>query len=131
MSAKNRILAKEWFDRAGSDLKYATAGEKETGEHHVTCFLCHQAAEKILKGLIVLDGGTPQKTHNLNLLLSSLLASYSSLSAMAKDLRKLDKYYIPARYPGGMLFKFTADDSKFALSIVQGLSDIAKAESST
>lgn len=128
MKNNNKKLAGEWLDRAKSDLKFAQAGEKETGEHHVTCFLCHQASEKMLKGLIVLDGKTPQKTHNLSLLLSFAVSIYPSLAGISGDIRKLDKFYIPARYPGGAIFKFTADDAKIALATTKQLSEIAMAE---
>lgn len=128
MKNGNKKLAGEWLTRAQSDLRYAEAGEKETGEHHVTCFLCHQAAEKLLKGLVVSDGGTPQKTHNLNLLLSQVAPVYPSVSEISKDVRKLDKFYIPARYPGGAIYKFAPEDSKFALSTTKRLLEIALAE---
>lgn len=128
MKSGHKKLAQEWFDRAESDYRYAKAGEKETGEHHVTCFLCHQSAEKTLKGLAVLNGNVPPKTHNLNLLLSSVSSSYQSISEISKEIRKLDKFYIPSRYPGGAIFNFTADDAKFALSISKTLLEIAKAE---
>lgn len=128
MSNNSKKLATEWFDRAKSDLRYAEAGEKETGEHHVTCFLCHQAAEKLLKGFIVLNGGVPQKTHNLSHLLSSVTSSYPSVSEISRDVRRLDKFYIPARYPGGAAFKFTGDDSKIALAAAKRLLEIAQAE---
>lgn len=128
MSNKNKKLAQEWFERAESDLKYAKAGEKETGEHHITCFLCHQAAEKFLKGLIVLGGDVPQKTHNLSLLISAATSNYPSISDISKEIRKLDKFYMPARYPGGVVSEFTPDDAKFALVTSKKLLDIAYAE---
>lgn len=128
MKNKNSTLAQEWLSRAKSDLNYAKAGEKETGEHHVTCFLCHQAAEKLLKGLIVLDGGAPQKIHNLNLLLSQVVSIYPSVVEISKDIRKLDKFYISSRYPAGAIYKFSPEDAKFALSAAGRLLDIVTGE---
>lgn len=48
MKFKNKRLADEWFERAESDWLYARAGEKETGRHAVTCFLCHQDRQPFL-----------------------------------------------------------------------------------
>ncbi|MFA5811206.1 MAG: HEPN domain-containing protein [bacterium] len=128
MSAKNKKLAKEWLDRANSDLEYACAGERETGQHHVTCFLCHQAAEKALKGLAVFSNKAPKKTHNLGLLMSEILSEFKSIIPLQKEVRRLDKYYIPARYPDDMSFEFTADDAKLALSVAERLIAIVIAE---
>lgn len=128
MKNKHRELAREWLARAKSDLNYAKAGERETGEHHVTCFLCHQAAEKLLKGLVVLDGSAPQKTHNLNLLLSQVVSIYPSVVEISKDIRRLDKFYISSRYPAGTVYKFSPEDAKFALSTAKLLLDIAVGE---
>lgn len=128
MSKNLEKLAQEWFERAASDLKYARAGEKETGEHAVTCSLCHQAVEKALKGLIVLAGDVPQKTHHLGLLMGSAASRYPSLSAMTRDVRKLDKFYVAARYPGGGPPGFEAEDALHAISVAEHVLDVAKAE---
>ena len=128
MSKKTKALAEEWIDRAASDVKYARAGERETGQHHITCFLCHQAAEKALKGLIALDGKAPQKTHSLGLLMTAAAASYPSLMGIIKDVRRLDKFYIPARYPGGEEFDFEPRDAEAALATAEHLLTIARSE---
>ena len=116
MKEKNRTLANEWFDRASSDLQYAKAGEKETGQHHITCFLCHQSVEKLLKGLIVLNGESPPKTHNLTILFSKPVIFLKILEKLQTDIRKLDKFYIPARYPGNDYSEFSEKDAQQALA---------------
>ncbi|MFH1831058.1 MAG: HEPN domain-containing protein [Pseudomonadota bacterium] len=128
MKKKNKKLATEWLDRAKSDLQYAAAGEKETEQHHITCFLCHQAVEKALKGLAVLVNKTPKKTHNLGLLMSEAISEYKSFLALQKDVRRLDKYYIPARYPDDMVFEFAKEDAQNALTIAKHVIDLAKTE---
>lgn len=125
---EKKTLAKEWIDRAFSDLKYAYAGEKETGQHHVTCYLCHQAVEKNLKGLIVLEGGTPKKTHHLGLLVSEVAKHYPAFLDLRQNIRKLDKFYIPARYPDDMTMEFTGDDAKNALETASKVIELAKIE---
>lgn len=131
MNKNLKKLSKEWFDRAASDLKYARAGEKETGEHGVTCFLCHQSVEKALKGLIVLAGDIPQKTHHLGLLMGSAAPKYPSLSGITRDVRRLDKFYVTARYPGGSAPEFEAADAALAISTAEHILDVANAEMET
>lgn len=126
--SEKKTLAKEWIDRAISDLKYAYAGEKETGQHHITCYLCQQAVEKVLKGLIVLNGEQPKKTHHLGLLISEVAKDYPTFLDLRKDIRKLDKYYISARYPDDTTMEFTSDDAKGALETAQKIIDLAKIE---
>ena len=126
--SEKKVLAKEWIDRAASDLKYAYAGEKETGQHHITCYLCHQAVEKALKGLIVLEGSVPKKTHHLGMLTSEVIKKYPSIEEILRDIRKLDKYYIPARYPDDMTMEFASEDAERALKTAQEVIDLAKVE---
>lgn len=121
MKNPNEKLAKEWIQKAQSDLQYAKAGERETKQHHITCFLCHQAAEKCLKGLLALENISPPKTHNLGLLLGKAPAGYSELAGLQKEVRKLDKYYIAARYPDDTFTEFTHEDAAHALSIAAKL----------
>ncbi|MBI5299391.1 MAG: HEPN domain-containing protein [Deltaproteobacteria bacterium] len=119
MKQNHEKLAGEWMQRARSDFKYAKAGEKETGQHHITCFLCHQAAEKSLKGLLVLENIPPPKTHHLGILLGKALPFYSDLASIQKEVRKLDKFYIPARYPDDTFLEFTDEDARQALETAE------------
>jgi|SRR3989338_1198175 len=128
MSKKNKKLAEEWVDRAESDLQYARAGEKETAQHHITCFLCHQAVEKILKGLLVFSGEIPPKTHHVGLLISKVSAMYPALGALQTEIRRLDKYYIPARYPDDTRLDFTPEDANTALEVARKVLDSARQE---
>lgn len=125
---EKKVLAKEWIDRACSDLKYAYAGEKETGQHHVTCYLCHQVVEKALKGLIVLEGVSPKRTHHLGSLVLEVVKHYPGFSDLRQNIRKLDKYYIPARYPDDITMEFTEEDAGRALETAQNVIDLAKVE---
>lgn len=127
MSARNKELAAEWLARAESDLKYAIAGERETAQHHVTCFLCHQSVEKALKALIVYSGGIPQRTHLLGRLVSMIEADFPAFKNLKMKIRKLDKFYIPARYPDDMRTDFVKQDAKDALTLAEEVVTIAKA----
>lgn len=121
MKKVNEKLAQEWFEKAKSDLLYAKAGEKETNQHHITCFLCHQCCEKCLKGLLTLTGQIPPRTHNLALLLGKVLPHHPPLTKLQKEVRKLDKYYISTRYPDDTYTEFKKEDADHALSVAQAL----------
>lgn len=121
MKKASEKLAEEWFEKAKSDLLYAKAGEKETGQHHITCFLCHQSCEKCLKGLITLAGEKPPRTNNLALLLGKVLPHHSHLEKLQREIRKLDKYYISARYPDDTYTDFKKEDADQALATAQEL----------
>lgn len=117
MQLKHKRLAQEWFDRAHSDFLYAQAGEQETEQHHITCFLCHQAVEKILKGILAGNGSAPEKTHSLRLLMTQVKKIFPDLPCEETDVRKLDAYYIPSRYPGPVISEFRKKDAETALEI--------------
>jgi HEPN domain-containing protein len=129
MKVKNKKQALEWFARAESDFQYAKAGEKATGHHHITCFLCHQVVEKLLKSLVVAAGHLPQKTHSVRGLhgtASSLYPRLTGLKIALEDMRKLDSFYIPSRYPGPIAEDFRAADAKEALRISEEMIAIVR-----
>jgi HEPN domain-containing protein len=61
--------AREWFSRAKDDLESA---EYLLGKYpvpiEIICFHCQQSAEKLLKGLLVLQGICPPKIYDLVIL---------------------------------------------------------------
>jgi HEPN domain-containing protein len=125
MKLKNKELADEWFARAKSDFLYARAGEKETGQHHVTCFLCHQAVEKILKGILIGAGKEVPRTHNLRLLHNQIVPFFPKSKQYKESIARLDAAYIPSRYPGPIEGDFTTDDAQHALSLAEALMTLA------
>lgn len=88
--------AQKWLDFAREDLHMAKLAMRDSLFNQV-CFHAQQAAEKILKSLIIAAGVLPPKTHKLGDLLGLLPV------ALPDDLRLrlllLDRYYIPTRYP--------------------------------
>ena len=88
--------AQKWLDFAREDLHMAKLAMRDSLFNQV-CFHAQQAAEKILKSLIITTGVLPPKTHKLGDLLGLLPV------ALPDDLRLrlllLDRYYIPTRYP--------------------------------
>jgi len=114
-----RTEGRRWLDQALRDLddaRYAAAGAR----HNLACFLCQQAAEKALKGFLVLRDQEAPWGHSVADLCdraSALDPSYGGLRAHGASL---DLFYIPTRYPNGLpgglpADAFSAEDSERAV----------------
>ncbi|MFZ1897479.1 HEPN domain-containing protein [Methanoregula sp.] len=98
---KNRSLAETWLVRARSNLSRARQG-KSTPDivYEDLCFDCEQAAEKALKGLLILKGIVPPQTHSLALLIEELEKHDYSVPDEVKTAVSLTHYAVSTRYPG-------------------------------
>jgi len=65
MSANEREHAREWFDKADTDLTSATLLAGIQGPPETICFLAQQGAEKYLKGYLAWRGVPFRKVHDL------------------------------------------------------------------
>jgi len=93
----NRWL--DWWEQSLRDLRHALhAIEDEDFEW--SAFAAQQAAEKALNALVMAHGGEPWG-HLTTALVEGLPASLDSSSEVLDAARRLDKHYIPARYPNG------------------------------
>jgi HEPN domain-containing protein len=88
--------ARRWLAFADEDLQMAELAFGSSLWNQV-CFHSHQCAEKSLKALVAERGGSPPRTHRLIDLLTLLEAS--ALDELADELRSLEGFYIPTRYP--------------------------------
>ena len=92
----------EWIRKADAD--YATACremsvDKDTNFDAV-CFHSQQCIEKLMKALLIKNGVTPPKVHDLfrlNLLLAPVCKKWS---CRPEDLRYLTRASVDFRYPG-------------------------------
>jgi HEPN domain-containing protein len=91
--------SRDWFRQAEADLRHARhAAEDEDFEW--AAFAAQQAAEKAVKALF-------QKLHleawghTISLLLASLPESAGAGAMLIDAAKRLDKHYIPTRYPNG------------------------------
>jgi HEPN domain-containing protein len=90
---------RDWWDQAVRDLRHAR-NAAEDADHEWACFAAQQAAEKALKALALSVGGEPWG--HLTFALAQSLPPEIGVPAEALDAaRRLDKHYIPARYPNG------------------------------
>ena len=69
-----------------------------------------QAVEKWLKALIVESSLKPKKTHSINILRNTLVASGIGIDITEDECDLLDSIYLPSKYPlGGILPDFEPD----------------------
>ena len=92
---------KKWLQRAYDDLNFATLG-LENDYYSQVCFLSQQCIEKCLKGYIVSKGDVYERTHSLLRLCQVVPELNIDLAPFKKEIRLIDKFYIPTRYPDGV-----------------------------
>jgi HEPN domain-containing protein len=66
------------------------------------CFHAQQAAEKLLKAVLVRDGEKPPRTHDLIALLALSVKRHPNLAALEADCRDLGAYGAHERYPSDL-----------------------------
>jgi HEPN domain-containing protein len=86
--AENRVEAKRWLVIVEEDVEVAAAaaGLSRLG---ASAYHVQQAAEKLIKALLVLAGEPFRRTHDLDDLVSRLLPVYPQFAQQAEALRHL------------------------------------------
>jgi HEPN domain-containing protein len=94
---ENRIEARRWLAIVEEDIDVAiaAAGLTRRSAWHV-----QQAAEKLLKALLVLAAEPFRRTHDLDDLAARLLPVYPQFARQAEAVRHLSIWGIAYRYPG-------------------------------
>lgn len=123
MKEDYKKLAKEWFDRGRDNLLFAKAGFKETNIARDAYYLSHQAAEKYLKGYLVLNVIEPDRTHDLSKILEECMKIDNQFSELAEECKFLYDFFSPVRYPGGALENFDNEAGKKAITSVEAIID--------
>lgn len=97
----NKSEAERWLAQAEVDLK--NAGWNAEGKFWAeVCFKSQQVGEKALKAFLVSKGLRRILSHSL-LELKERCAEYDGdFAGIDRECRRLDKYYIIARYPDGL-----------------------------
>lgn len=120
--ARMASRAKDWMNQAQRDLLHARRAQ-EVGHFDWACFAAHQAAEKAVKALYQSAGGDA-RGHSVWGLLDQLPAPLRPPADLAEAGRRLDRHFIPTRYPnafpGGAPFeRYTAADGEEAIRDAQ------------
>ncbi|MDA2936745.1 HEPN domain-containing protein [Acidobacteria bacterium AH-259-A15] len=102
----------------------------EDSDFDWACFAAQQSAEKALKGLFLALGGEAWG-HSVTRLLQDLTAQLIIPPEVNQAARRLDKHYIPARYPNGFdsgpsYEYYTAEDAKQAISDARRIYDFCQ-----
>ncbi|RJO68019.1 MAG: HEPN domain-containing protein [Myxococcales bacterium] len=102
---------KAWIEKADSDLlniQNNINGRQVPWD--TVCFHAQQAAEKLLKAVLVFHGQIPPKTHDLLLLQKKCLNYEPELSSLEGDLQLLDSYSETSRYLGDYIESIEEED---------------------
>ena len=110
-----------WYAFARDDLRMAELASVE-GLNNQTCFHAQQAAEKLLKGLIVAVGHVVPRTHRMADLLAIVPEALDE--GMRSDLLLVDRVLHPDALSGCIALEDglpTADDADGALQTARSL----------
>ncbi|MGB9885808.1 MAG: HEPN domain-containing protein [Moorellales bacterium] len=119
----------DWMRQAEADLRHAK-NSLDAGDHDWACFAAHQAAEKAVKAVfqkLHLDAWG----HTVSVLLANLPAPIKVPKALLEKAKKLDKHYIPARYPNGFESGaptdfYTKDEAERAIEMAREILEFCK-----
>jgi HEPN domain-containing protein len=90
---------RDWWEQALRDLQHARHS-LASGDHEWSAFACQQAAEKALKAVVLSHSGEPWG-HSLTNLVEALPPAATAPAHVLDAAKRLDKHYIPSRYPNG------------------------------
>jgi HEPN domain-containing protein len=108
----------EWVGKAKNDLMTAEREIiiKENPNYDAVCFHSQQAAEKMMKAVLIHAGYTPSKIHDLMILAKEIKKSGINESIPHYDLIFLSRAAVMYRYPGEIA---DLSDAENALRIAQ------------
>jgi HEPN domain-containing protein len=90
---------RDWWLQSQRDFRHAEHAVEDE-DYEWAAFAAQQAAEKALKALIMGHGGEPWG-HLITGLVESLPEDTPPPRDIVEAANRLDKHYIPARYPNG------------------------------
>lgn len=111
--------AARWLRQAEVDLGAARRLADDFSA--LACFHSQQAAEKALKAMLYAAGERPVLGHALADLGSRVTAHDPGYGALRSEVAKLDRFYVPTRYPNGLPVggdaseAFDAEDARSAI----------------
>lgn len=94
--------SRRWFLQAEDDLRFVEWVWKEKVFFDKGCFISQQAGEKVLKACLYAGGQRRVLGHSLFEMVQELSQIDNAFQSVVDEARKLDRFYIPARYPNGL-----------------------------
>lgn len=121
--------ADDWLSQATHDLAHARHA-LEAGDHDWACFAAHQGAEKAVKALFLHLGGEAWG-HAITRMLQDLGERIELGKELLDAARRLDKHYLPTRYPNGFdagapADYYTASEAREAIADADLLHDFCQ-----
>ncbi|MDF2957719.1 MAG: HEPN domain protein [Candidatus Alkanophagales archaeon MCA70_species_1] len=120
---------RDWLREAEAEFE-AARDLYAHGHWSWCCFTCQQAAEKALKALAE-HFREPKFGHNLNMLIKELGRHTSIPEDVRGAAARLNRYYIPTRYPnafdrGAPADQFFEEDAQQALEDARGVIEFVR-----
>lgn len=89
-----REESRQWFEQSKREL-FSAKALFDVQAFDTCCFLCHQAAEKSLKAVVIeVKKVLPPKTHEL-----MALGREAGAKELLADLQELNPHFLTSRYP--------------------------------
>jgi HEPN domain-containing protein len=121
--------AVDWLAQAEADLQHARHA-REAGDHEWACFAAQQSAEKAVKAVFLHLGGEGWG-HSVTRLLGDLAQRLAVPEELVSSAKRLDRHYIPTRYPNGFDVGaprdyYTAEDADGAIADAERIHDFSQ-----
>ena len=119
----------KWVERAGQDLRLIEVIYKEglEGLEDSFCYMCQQAAEKLLKAFIVKNEKSVPRSHDLLYLLRLCKEYNEEVLTLTDALTALNEYSISARYPSDFDDNRTEEEAKEAYNFIIEVKNVINA----
>lgn len=126
-----RLEARRWWAQAMDDAAFVRDLAREARYFDKACFIAQQAAEKAVKACLYAAGRREALGHAVLEFTHDLTAMDPAFKESAGAAARLDRYYIPTRYPnalpGGTPFQsYTAEDLASARADMEAVLAVAE-----
>jgi HEPN domain-containing protein len=118
--------SRRWWTQAVDDRAFVRDMAREGRYFDKACFMAQQAAEKAVKACLYAGGQREVLGHAVLEFVRDLIRQDPAFTAAEAPAGRLDRYYIPARYPNGLpggtpFQSYTAEDLATALRDVEAI----------
>lgn len=129
MRNSNYKLPQEWYRAGDEDAISAEILLKESGPHRIICFHCQQAAEKYLKGFLLLRKQKYPKSHDLLEIITLCQEVDPGFASIKESGAILNPYYIESRYFATTSEAYSREDSQKAIENATAIIEFIKSRS--
>ncbi|MCX7667609.1 MAG: HEPN domain-containing protein [Atribacterota bacterium] len=125
-----RDEGQRWLEQAKEDLKWARELLAKGG-YYLVCFLSQQVGEKALKAYLYAQGEEIVLGHSIGRLCEAAGMFNPLFLEKGKRWIILDSYYIPTRYPNGLLENiparvYTEEAAQSAVTLAQEVVEVVE-----